>query len=174
MERAADVRVAVQFVDPAPVKVLLAHVNALNEGETVDPDPLSLIEVVLETEPALAVRVTVCEAVTAETAAANGALVAPDATVTDAGTVTAVLLLARFTTMPVEGAAAVSVTVQLSVPAAIIDELVQLTMERDGVPEFDPFPCSFIVLDHLAAVVEVGADVRLMLPVESVVVVGSY
>jgi hypothetical protein len=130
----------VQFVDPDPVKVLLAHVSELSDGETVDPDPLSLMEVVFETEPALAVRVTVCDAVTAETAAANGALAAPEGMVTDAGIATAVLLLARFTTTPVEGAAAVSVTVQLSVPGPVIDELVQLTEESDGVPEFDPFP----------------------------------
>lgn len=129
-----------QFVEPDPVNVPFTHVSELNEGETVDPDPLRLIEVVLETEPAVAVRVTVCDAETAETVAEKGALVAPEATVTEAGTAMAVLLLARLTTTPDDGAAAESVTVQASFPAPIIDELAQVTEERDGVPEFDPFP----------------------------------
>ena len=55
------------------------------------------------------------------------ALVAPEATVTDEGTVTAVLLLERLTAWPPLGAAALSVAVQLSVPAPVIDPLVQLS-----------------------------------------------
>jgi hypothetical protein len=52
----------------------------------------------------------------------------------------ALLLLAKLTATPVDGAAAVRVTVQLSLPAPTIDELEQLTADREGVPEFDPFP----------------------------------
>ena len=122
----------------------------------------------------MAVRTTVCAAVTAETAAENGALVAPDATVTEAGTAIELLLLARFTTSPVEGAAAVRVTVQLSVPAPIMEELEQFTADRAAVPEFDPLPWILIVFDHLLVALNVARDVRLKVPVESVVVVGTY
>ena len=148
-----------QFVDPDPVKVLLAHVSELSDGETVDPDPLSLMEVVFETEPALAVRVTVCDAVTAETAAANGALAAPEGMVTDAGIATAVLLLARFTTTPVEGAAAVSVTVQLSVvpsPHATVAvksvSLADAFASANVATTTDPVACPSVTSSPLAAV----------------------
>jgi hypothetical protein len=79
----------------------------------------------LETLPALAVRVTACAVVTDDTLAVNPALVALAATVTVAGTVTAALLLARLTLKPPLPAAAVSVTVQLSLPAPVIDALLQ-------------------------------------------------
>jgi hypothetical protein len=70
---------------------------------------------VLVTPPALAVIVTDTDAVTGDVATVNPALVAPAATVTLAGTVaTAVLLLESVTTVPPEGAAAVSVTVPLT------------------------------------------------------------
>jgi len=80
---------------------------------------------VLEMPPALAVSVTACTDVTDDTVAVNPALVAFAATVTVAGTVTAALLLARFTVKPPLPAAAVSVTVQLSLPAPVIDALLQ-------------------------------------------------
>ena len=65
--------------------------------------------------------------VTAVIVAVKAAVLAPEATVTDGGTVTAVLLLDRLTAWPPLGAAAFSVTVQLSVPAPVIDPLVQLS-----------------------------------------------
>jgi hypothetical protein len=80
---------------------------------------------VLETLPELAVRVTACAAVTADTVAANPALVALAGTTTVAGTVTAALLLARFTLRPPLPAAAVRATVQLSLPDSVIEALVQ-------------------------------------------------
>ena len=61
------------------------------------------------------------------------ALVAFAATVTEAGTVTEALLLARLTANPPFGAAAVSVTVQAFVPAPVIDPLEQEIALRDGV-----------------------------------------
>ena len=76
--------------------------------------------------PALAVSVAVCERVTAVAVASKSALVAPAATVTDAGTVTALLLLARFTCNPLVPAGALSSTVQLSVVDPVIELLVQL------------------------------------------------
>jgi hypothetical protein len=68
--------------------------------------------------PAVAVSVAVVAVVTEEAVAEKVPVVEPDATVTVAGTVTALLLLDRFTVkLPL--AAAFSVTVQLSVPAPV-------------------------------------------------------
>jgi hypothetical protein len=78
--------------------------------------------------PALAVRVAVCAVLTAEIVAEKLALVAPSATVTDVGTVTAVELLERLTAWPPAGAAASSVTVQLSVAAPISEALLQFRL----------------------------------------------
>ena len=58
----------------------------------------------------------------------NVALVACTGTVTLAGTETATLLLVKFTTRPPEGAPAVRVTLQLSVPVPVIDPLAQLRL----------------------------------------------
>jgi hypothetical protein len=60
------------------------------------------------------------------------AVVDPAATVTEAGTMTAVLLLARFTVKPPLAAAALSVTVQPSVPAPVIGPLLQLSPLKTG------------------------------------------
>jgi hypothetical protein len=79
----------------------------------------------LETLPALAVSVTTCAVVTDGTVAVNAALVALAGTTTVAGTVTAALLLARLTLKPPLPGAAVSVTVQLSLPDSVIDALLQ-------------------------------------------------
>jgi hypothetical protein len=86
------------------------------------------------TLPMLAVNVTVCEELTAEAVAVKPALAAPAGTVTEAGTVTPVLLLDRLTTNPPVGAAAFSVTVQLSVPVPVIEPLLQLTAVSTGTP----------------------------------------
>jgi hypothetical protein len=75
--------------------------------------------------PALAVIEAVCAVPTAVTVAENAALAALAGTVTLAGTTTAVLLLARVTTIPPEGAKPFSVTVQASVPAPVIEALPQ-------------------------------------------------
>ena len=76
------------------------------------------------TPPAVAVSVAVCAVLTAETVAEKLALVAPAATVTEAGTVTAVELLDSVTTWPPVGAAAFSSTLQPSVAAPVTDELI--------------------------------------------------
>ena len=80
----------------------------------------------------VAVNVTDCEEVNDETVAVNPALVAPDGTVTEAGTDTVELLLDRFTMYPPLAAAALSVTVQLSVPAPVMDPFVQLSPFKVG------------------------------------------
>jgi hypothetical protein len=70
-------------------------------------------------------NVTVCVELTAETVAVKVAVVAPDATMTDAGIATDVLLLLRVTVCPPEPAAADSATPQASVPAPVIVPLLQ-------------------------------------------------
>ena len=80
-----------------------------------------------ETLPCFAVSTTACAVVTDDTVAVNAALVAFAGTVTVAGTLTAALLLARLTLNPPLGAAALSFTVQASVPDPIMDPLLQET-----------------------------------------------
>jgi hypothetical protein len=71
---------------------------------------------------------------TDDTVAVKLPLVAPAGTVTEAGTVTAVLLLARLTTNPPVGAATFNAAVQLSDPAPVIDELAQVRLLNTGTP----------------------------------------
>jgi hypothetical protein len=71
-----------------------------------------------------AFNVAVCVEVTVEAVAVKVALDAPDATVTDAGTFTALLLLVRLTVIALV-LTAVSVTVQASAPAPVRDQLLQ-------------------------------------------------
>jgi hypothetical protein len=80
---------------------------------------------VRETPPALAVRVTACAVVTDETVAVNPALLALAGTTTVAGTVTAALLLVNDTLKPPLPAGPLNVTVQASLPAPVIDALLQ-------------------------------------------------
>jgi hypothetical protein len=87
------------------------------------------------TLPALAVSDTAAAEPTEDTVAEKLAVVAPAATVTVVGTVTTLLLLARLTANPPLAAAAFSVTVQLSVPAPVIDPLEQLSPVSTGTPE---------------------------------------
>jgi hypothetical protein len=76
---------------------------------------------------------------TAETVAVKLAVVAPAPTVTEAGMVTALLLLARLTARPPVAAALLNVTVQLSVPAPVMDALEQLNPLRAGDEDASPY-----------------------------------
>ena len=91
----------------------------------VVPDAFNCSEKVAELPLAEAVRVAVVAELTAAAVAVKLALDAPAATVTDAGTLTALLLLARLTVI-VLLVVAVSVTVQASLPAAVSAALVHL------------------------------------------------
>jgi hypothetical protein len=71
---------------------------------------------------------------TEETVAEKLTLVVPEATVTEAGTVTAELLLIKPTLRPPLAAAAFSVTVQASVPAPVIEEFEQVSELTTGTP----------------------------------------
>jgi hypothetical protein len=84
--------------------------------------------------PALAESVTAWAVLTETTVAEKLAEVAPAATVTEAGTVTEELVLARPTLNPALGAAALSVTVQESVPAPVMDEFAQESAVSTSTP----------------------------------------
>jgi hypothetical protein len=86
------------------------------------------------TPPTFADNVAACMEVTGETLAVNSVLVAPAAIVTEAGTTTAMLLLVRVTPSPPLSAAAFSVTLQMSVPAPVIDPLAQVSPLSTGTP----------------------------------------
>jgi hypothetical protein len=103
---------------------------------------------------------------TAEALAEKLALVAPAATVTEEGTVTADELLDRATTWPPPvGAAALSVTVQLSVAAAVSEAAEQLSLLGIACP---------VPLSAIAEVVPVEELlVRVTDPVSAPAFVGS-
>ena len=102
---------------------------------------------------------------TAEALAEKLALVAPAATVTEEGTVTADELLDRATTWPPVGAAALSVTVQLSVAAAVSEAAEQLSLLGIACP---------VPLSAIAEVVPVEELlVRVTDPVSAPAFVGS-
>jgi hypothetical protein len=169
---------AAEFIDtvhavvPAPVKVPLPHENALIEDANGEAGPLRLMDVALEPFPSVAVKVTVCELGTPDTFATKLALALPAGTNTEIGTVTAALLLARATAKPPLGAAAVNVTLQVSVPAPVIDELAQLTPARETPAEVAcPLPCSLAVLATVTFALVL--TLTLSCPVMSVAVAGS-
>ena len=168
---AAELSDTVQGVVPAPVNELLPHERAFTVGVSGEPDPLRVIETLFEFDPWIAVSVTVCDDATVEEFAPKFALAAPEGTDTEAGTVNALLLLARLTEMPALGAAALNVTVQVFVPAPIMDELAQLRPERDGEEEPAPLPCSLTAPATLSAVLVLPST--LSWPVESVAEPGS-
>ena len=146
---AAAVSVAVQLSVPAPVIDPLVQLSSLSCccGALVAP---RLMLVVNDAPPDDAVSVAVCAVETAAIVAVKLALVSPEATVTDDGTVTDALLLVRLTAWPPLGATAVSVAVQLSVPAPVIDPLVQL---RDCA-ETVPVPLELVVVGLLERLLE--------------------
>ncbi len=168
---AAELSDTVHAVVPAPVKELLPHESALIDAVKGAADPLRLIDVVLETVPCVALSVTVCEEATLDTLAVKLALVAPGGTDNETGTLTALLLLDRLTVMPPLVAGALNVTLQLSVPDPIIDELAQLSPANEAVEEEAPRPCSFTIPPTLT--LELVTPFTLNCPVESVAEPGS-
>lgn len=95
---------------------------------------LSCSPAVFVIPPALADMVTDCATLTADTVAVKLALVEPALTVTEDGTVTALLLLAKRTRRPLLSAAALSVIVQLSVPAPDIVLVAHVSVLSPGTP----------------------------------------
>ena len=105
--------------------------------------------------PALAVIVTACAITTEDTVAVNPALVAFAGTVTVLGTVTAELLVDRFTLSPPFGAAAVSVTVHASVPDPVMTALLQLS----ALNAVEPVPVVPVPLREITGVAVVEESV---------------
>jgi hypothetical protein len=151
-----------QLSEPAPVIELLVQLSALNAGVLPEVAAFNCSEKVCETPLAFADNVAVCEEATAATVAVKPALVAPAATVTDAGTLTDPLLLPNVTVTPPVGAAALSATVQLSVPAPVIDPLVQVSALNAGVLPVVavPVPLRFTVTVFAALPVELPVTIN--------------
>jgi hypothetical protein len=148
-----------------PKLMLVVLVLMLRVGTAAFNCSEKLFEILL----AVAVNVTDCAELTANAFAVKLTLVALADTITDDGTVTPALLLERFTSIPPLGAELLSATVQASVPAPVIDALLQETALSVGKfeEEADPLPCSFTVAERL----EVGLMI-LNCPVASVAALG--
>lgn len=161
----------VQLVVPAPVNELLWQETAATVGCTTEAVvPIKLIDVVLALEPSDAVRVTVCDDDTDATLAAKPTLVAPEGTTTETGTLIEELLLASLTETPELVAGALMLTVQLSVPAPLIDELAQLSPVSEAVAWVEPLPCSLIQPDVVLVLL---IAVTAISPTSSMVDLGS-
>jgi len=105
--------------------------------------------------PVLAVRVAVCAEVTEATVALKLAVVVPAGTLTEFGTVTASLLLARLTETPPVAADAFNVTEQLSVADPVIEALLQVREVSMGTPVPDKLTVEVAPLEELLLIVNV-------------------
>lgn len=160
-------------VDPDPVNELVPHESAPIDaaiGAELVVTGSTVIEADLDIDPCVAVSLVFCADATADAFAENDTLAVPAGIVIDAGTVTALLLLAILTTIPPLDASVDSVTVQLSIVGPIIVELMHVSPDNEAV-ELEPFPWSFIVPEMLFEVVVM--PLTLSTPVESAVVAGS-
>ena len=145
-------QVSVEMVNPVPLKVAPPMVTGAEPVEvsvndcvaevftTKLPNP-TLVALMLsvgtaafscrtllaEVRPMVAFSVTDWVIATADTVAVNPVLVAPIGTVTDAGNVTAALLLVRITLSPPPGAGLNIVTVQASFAEPVSDPLLQFS-----------------------------------------------
>jgi hypothetical protein len=100
-----------------------------------------LIVAVCELLPRVAVTVALCLlAIEAAAVALNVAVVAPAATVTDAGTVSEALLLASVTLAPPVGVAELKITVQLEAALVITFTGLQVRDEMMGTMMLPPVP----------------------------------
>jgi len=97
---AAWLMATVQVLEASGPRLAGLHVTVLTVISGV-----RLNVTICEVLPRVAVTVADCDVVKVPVVAVNGAEVAPAATVADAGTVNAVLLLARVTPLPPAGAA---------------------------------------------------------------------
>jgi hypothetical protein len=126
----------VSVTDPVPVApiAIVPRLTVFALSVSVGTPAPRLMPKVFVPPPDDAVSVAVCVVLTVETVAEKPALVAPAATVTDAGTATDVSLLDRVTAWPPVPAAALRVTVHESVPAPVIEPFVQLSALSAGWP----------------------------------------
>ena len=121
---------------PAPVIETIAQLIPVSTGaDAAGPETAFNCKANASvTPPASAVNVATCVELTDAMLAVKLALVDPEATVTEAGTVTSLLSLARLTVIPPLPAAPFSAIVQLSVPAPVTEELAQLSPLNTAVP----------------------------------------
>jgi len=123
--------VTVQLAAPEDARLVLAHCSDVIVVDTVTDNPVETLDA-----PTVAVTVTLWSEVTAAAVAVNVAVVAPELTVTDAGTVTAAAtLLDSETVVPALGAAAASVTVQVVAAEGARTLLAHCTPDRDVGPK---------------------------------------
>jgi hypothetical protein len=103
----------------------------------VPADAVSVAVWAVETEAAVAVKLAVAE---------------PARTVTEAGVVTDALLLVKVTAKPPVAAGVFRVTVQMSVPAPVMEAVAQEIAVRTGVPVPVRLIAAGLVLELLATV----------------------
>lgn len=137
MTAAVPVEVIVTDCVEGVFRLTLPKATVLDPKVRVGVVAFSVIAQVFEIPPDMAVRVTAWLVLTAVAVAVNAALEAPAAMVTEAGTVTALLLLAMVTVVAAV-AGELSVTVHASVPAPVNDPLLQETAL--SVAGADPVP----------------------------------
>jgi hypothetical protein len=118
----------------------------LSAGMAVEVTAFNCRSKPMEAPPAVAVSVAVWAVVTDDTVAVNGAQVAFSGIVTVAGTETAASLLDKLTLKPPLGAAALSVTVQVSVADPVKEALPQeRALNVAAVPVAIPVPLKAMV-----------------------------
>ncbi len=118
-----------------------------------DVAALSWMAKALEDAFALNVIVAVCEEVTEAIFAVKEVDEAPEAIVIPVGTVTALLLLAALTLMPVDGAAELSETVHVTDPDPVKELLLQeKELIEDATLDADPLRLIDVVLDVVPSV----------------------
>ena len=163
MELRVNVWVTAVFTASLPKLKLVALTPSV--GTTATSDNVKVFEL-LDVD---AVNVTVCAVVTAVAVAVKLAPFVPPAICTDGGTVTAELLLAKFTVIPPVGAFALTVTVHVSVAAPVSELVAQLSDWTDGKMAMVPVPLSAtVIVPPLVALL-----VMMRLPDSAPVVVGS-
>jgi hypothetical protein len=153
---AAAFRVTVQLSVPAPVIDELPQLSPVNSGGFAVTwlAASSCTPKVSATPAALAVNVAVSAVLTAEALAVKLTAVDPSATVTDAGTATALLLLVRLTANPPLVAAELSATVQVSLAGPVtvaFTQLSELNAGGFGAPAAVPVPLNPTTRVPLAA-----------------------
>jgi hypothetical protein len=159
LEVSVTVCVVGVFTATPPNEMLVAF--RLSAGVPV----FSCSESVFEVPPVVAVSVTDCAVLTEATFAVNAALVAVAGTVTELGSVTALLLLARDTLTPPVGAEPDRLTVHVSASDPVIEVLPQFTALRVGVTVV---PVPLRLIEAVAALLEI-----VNCPVAELAVVGS-
>jgi hypothetical protein len=161
--------VAPDTVNPVPLTVAELTVSAADPVDvsmidcatgvftTTEPNPIAVAfrliaatagfscnEIAFEELPVLDVTVAVCAVLTHAAFAIKVAVLVVAGTVIEVGTVTALLLLARFTTKPPVGADPDKLTVQASVVDPVIEVLLQVIPLIVGVTVV-PFPLMLTV-----------------------------